>query len=326
MKILVIGYGSIGKRHVQNLLCIPNMEVLICTHQQLKKCEKNKHKLFKTIEDAIREKPDAAIICSVTNKHIEDATKLAKAGVNLLIEKPLSNSLCGTNKLLTIVKKEKIITLLGCNLRFHPCIIKIKNMIFENQIGRILSVVAENGSYLPDWYPKENYKNSYAARNDLGGGVLLTSIHEIDYLYWFFGNAKEIFSITGKFSNLQISADDLSFVLLRFKNIIAEIHLDYFQRPHARSLKIIGTQGTIYWNFDDNIVKMFDVKKNKWIIKLKLKNYDYNCMYKDELNYFIDCIYRKKQTLNPLEDGIKILKIALAAKRSNNTKRIVFLD
>lgn len=92
---------------------------------------------------------------------------------------------------------------MGCNLRFHDCIKKMKSLLEKETIGKIISVKVECGAYLPDWHPYEDYSKGYAARDDLGGGVVLTCIHELDYLYWFFGEIKEVFSITGKFSNLK---------------------------------------------------------------------------------------------------------------------------
>ena len=109
----------------------------------------------------------------------------------------------------------------------------------------------ESGSYLPDWHPYEDYRNSYASKENLGGGVVLTCIHEIDYLHWFFGEIKELFAMTGKFSDLKIEVDDLASVTMKFSNnIIVELHLDFFQKPDFRCCKIIGTNGTIYWDSD----------------------------------------------------------------------------
>ena len=172
---------------------------------------------------------------------------MCSSDLHLFIEKPLSNSTENLNALLKLTQKNKLITQVGCNLRFHPCMKKIKNLISKNEIGRIISAEAYNGSFLPDWHPTEEYQNSYASNDILGGGVSLTCIHEVDYLYWFFGLVENVYSITGKFSDLLIKADDMSAILLQFKNkIIAEIHLDYFQRPSSRYCKIIGTKGTIY--------------------------------------------------------------------------------
>ena len=148
---------------------------------------------------------------------------------HIFIEKPLSHSFEGVEKLEKMVSKNKIITQIGCNLRFNPCLIKIKKILSEKKIGRIISFQAENGSYLPEWHANEDYRKSYAAKKEKGGSIILTSIHEIDYLYWFFGEVSEIFANIGKYSNLKITSDDHSSIFLKFKNgIIGEIHLDYY--------------------------------------------------------------------------------------------------
>ena len=216
---------------------------------------------------------------------------------------------------------------MGCNLRFHPCIKKIKELILKKRIGTVISVKAENGSYLPDWHPKEDYTQSYASRKELGGGVLLTMIHELDYLIWFFGEVKSVFSITGKFSDLKISADDLSVMLIQFKNkVIGEVHLDYFQGSKIRSCKVIGTKGTIYWNSENDSVKLYNNRKKKWTEIMTLRNFDINSTYVDELSYFLKCISMKKETMNSVIQGAKILDIALAMKKSSHIKKMVELN
>ena len=324
MKFLVVGYGSIGKRHVDNLLSISGIEVIVCTKQkQIRKLKKH-CKVYKKLIDAINEQPEAAIIANNSNEHVTTASKLANAGIHLFIEKPLGSSLVGTGRLRKIVKQKKLVTMIGCNLRFHECITKIKELIEKKTIGRIISVQAESGSHLPNWHPSENYRNSYAAREDLGGGVVLTCIHEIDYLYWFFGNVKNVFSITGQYGNLKINAEDLSAIIMKFQNnIIAELHLDYFQRPEIRKCKLIGTKGTIYWDSGSNIVKVYNVNKKRWIQKFKIKNYQRNRMYVKELSHFIECIKQKKQTINPLDQGITTLEIALSVKKSSKLGKVL---
>ena len=327
MKVAVIGYGSIGKRHVQNLLLIPNIEIIICTKQKITNSFTKKIKIVNSISDCIKENPNIGIIANTSNLHIPTAIKLANAGVHLFIEKPLSNSLKDAKKLLKIVKKNKIITQMGCQLRFHKCVKKIKELISSRRLGRILSVKVECGSFLPDWHPYEDYSKSYASKKELGGGIVLTCIHEIDYLYWFFGKVSEVFSITGKYSDLKISADDLSAGIIKFRNnVIAELHLDYFQKPLFRSCKIIGIKGTIYWDSDTNIVKLYDNDKNRWIKILKLSNYDRNLMYKEELKHFLNCVKKQKTTINPFQDdGIKTLQIGLAIMKSSKKKKMIKL-
>ena len=322
--MLVIGYGSIGKRHVENLLKIPKTEVILFSKH--KKSVKNVL-TFSSLQKCISKNPDVAIIANNTNSHIGIAMKLAKLGIDLFIEKPLSNSSKDIFSLNKIVKNKKIVTQIGCNLRFHKCIKKIKAVIDKEKIGRIISVKVESGSYLPEWHPYEDYKKSYASRKSLGGGVVLTCIHEIDYMYWLFGDIKEVFSLTGKFSDLQITAEDFSSTIIKFRNnIVGELHLDYFQRPGIRSCKIIGTKGTIYWDSVSNNVKLYDIKKEEWVKLYGIDKFDRNDMYKDELQYFLKCVSEKKNSFNSIKDGIKTLQIALAIKKSSQQKKVVKIE
>lgn len=328
MKALVVGYGSIGRRHIENLSSLKNIEIIVCTKRKYDKFLKQKKcKIYTSIEDCIKENPKFAIITNETRFHIKTALYLARAGIHLLIEKPLSYSLKGTNELLNIANKNKLIVLIGYNFRFHPCLELMREIILQGDLGRVISVRVENGSFLPDWHQYENYQTNYAARNDLGGGAVLTCIHEIDYLYWFFGNIRDVFSVTGRFSDLNIKAEDLSAIILRFKNnVIAEAHLDYFQQPSARNCKIIGTRGTLTWDIDSNTVRFYDVKNKKWIEKLKLPNYDINMTYIKELTHLIECIQSKSKPINDLKEGIYTLKVALDVKKSSKLKKTLSVD
>ncbi len=325
LKILVVGYGSIGKRHVNNLMKLKNIEILVCSkNKNTDQLKKNGIQVYDSLAKCLDEKPDIGFVCNVTSLHVKTAIKLAQNGCHLFIEKPLSNSLADVNHLITLIRKKKLITMVGCNLRFHKCIQGIKKEIQNNEIGRIISVRVESGSYLPNWHPWEDYRASYASLKKLGGGVVLTCIHEIDYLCWFFGDVDRVFSFTGKFSDLEISVEDLSAILLKFKkNIIAEVHLDYFQQPDFRSCKVIGTMGTIYWDSETNEVHLYDTNKRKWIRKIKLKNYERNEMYIQELSYFINCVKNKKTTMNTVNDALKTLQVAFATKKSSSLNKII---
>ena len=328
MKFLIAGYGSIGKRHLKNLISNSNTKIVVYSKRKdLTHLEKKNIKVFDSLEKCLAEKPNAGFITNETAYHIPVSKKLAKSGLNLFIEKPLSNSSKSISELTKIVKNKKLITMMGCNLRFHDCIKKIKTLLDQKKIGKIISVQVECGTYLPDWHPNEDYSKGYSARDDLGGGVVLTCIHEIDYLYWFFGQVQEVFSITGKFSNLKIQSSDLSAIIMKFQNnIIAEIHLDYFQKPETRSCKIIGTKGTIVWNSKTNDVKLYNLKNEKWSTKLKIKNYKKNDMYKKELAHFIQCIKQKKKSQNDLSQGKYVLKIALGIIKSSKLKKVITIE
>ena len=328
---MIVGLGSIGKRHLRNILAIENtkkLEIIIYSKQTKSYLSNHKNiKIFDTLDKCLLEKPDVGFITNETVHHIPIAIKLAKVGLDLFIEKPLSNKISNVKTFSKIIKTKKLITLVGCNLRFHRCINEIKNLIDQKVIGDIISVKVECGTYLPDWHPNEDYSKSYASRDDLGGGVVLTCIHELDYLYWFFGETQEVFSMTGKYSNLKITASDLSAIILKFKNnIIAEVHLDYFQKPEARSCKLIGTKGTITWDSLSNEVKIYDFKKSKWKSKLKIKKYDKNEMYVKELEHFIQCVNKKKKTINDISQGEYVLKVALGIIKSSKLKKSIALN
>ena len=318
-KILIVGYGSIGKRHLENFLLFKDVELIVYTKRKdLHSLEKRGVKVLDTLSKCLEEKPDIGVIANETNLHIPIAIKLAKEGLDLFLEKPLSHSLKNVEKLHTIVKEKKLITQMGCNFRFHPCIEKIKSLIDKQKLGRIISAQVQSCSYLPDYHPLEDYKKGYAARKDLGGGVILTQIHEIDYMYWFFQDVEKVLAISGKFSDLDITAEDYVSCLLKFKNNIhGELHMDYFQRPNFRSCKIRGTKGEIYWNSDINKVSIYNMRKKKWETKLELENYEINLSYVKQLKHFLECVKQRKETINNLQQGITTLKIALAIKKAS---------
>ena len=320
-----MGYGSIGKRHIQNLSNYSDIEIIVCTkRKQDIFLKKNKCKVIKSLKKSISENPDFAIISNVTSLHIETAIELANAGIHFLIEKPLSHNQNGVKKLLNVIKTKKLITLIGCHLRFHPCIIKIKEIIEKKKIGKVLAVQAQNSSYLPDWHPYENYKESYAAKKELGGGVVLTSIHELDYLYWLFGKINDVFSISDKSGDLELSCDDMSSSLLKFKaGIVGEVHLDFFQKTIIRQCNIIGTKGIISCNINLNRIKLYNPITKKWSVQLELKNYYINEVYKRELDHFIKCVKNNKKSINDVGEGINVLKIALSVIKSSKIKKMV---
>ena len=326
--ILIVGLGSIGRRHLENLLQLKNMKLIVYTKRtDLKSFEEQGVKISNSLTECLKENPDIGFITNETSLHIPIAIKLAEIGMDLFIEKPLSNSSKDIKKLNAIVRKKKLITQIGCNFRFHPCIKKIKNLIEQEKIGRVISVQVQSNSYLPDYHRWEDYRKSYASRKELGGGATLTLIHEIDYMYWFFQEVEDVVSISGKMSDLEITADDYSASLIRFKNkVVGELHLDMFQRPEFRSCKIRGTKGEIYWDSNDNSVNVYNMKKKKWETKFETgfaNNIDTYSSYIEEIKHFLRCVRDRKETINNLEQGIATLEIALGIKKAAKMKKSV---
>jgi len=240
MKLLVIGCGSIGERHIRNLKALSVGDIIANDISVNRLVEIEKAYGIKTyidIEEALAQKPDAVLIATPTSSHLPQALVASKRGCHLFIEKPLSHTLDGVDELIEIVAQKKLVALISCNMRFHHSILLMKELLDRGSIGKVISARLQSGFYLPDWHPDEDYRESYSANKHLGGGVILDGIHEIDYIRWFLGEIRQVFCFAGKFSNLEIDTEDIAEILLKFETgAIAEIHLDYIQRFRGRSL------------------------------------------------------------------------------------------
>lgn len=328
MNILVVGCGSIGQRHIRNLKTLHVGEVSGCDIDSAR-CHKVVSQLgvrvFRDFAEALMKVlPDAVLVCTPTSLHIPDALSVARSGCHLFIEKPLSHSLEGVDELVDIVAQKNLVTLIGCNMRFHPSIAKIKNLLESGIIGKVVCVRIQAGQYLPDWHPWEDYRHGYSANRSMGGGIILDSIHEIDYITWFLGEVSHVSCFAGKLSSLEIDTEDTAEILLQFKSgTIGEVHLDYVQRIHSRSCQIIGEEGTILWDFNDKQVKVYSAKIKEWQISPEEPNYDTNEMYIEEIKHFLQCLMGKAKSAQDIYNGKRVLEIALAAKESAKSGCVV---
>ena len=328
MDFLVVGCGSIGQRHIRNLILLGHQvygcEIDYKKASQVKK--KYKIEVFEDLKKALIKKYDGALICTPTSLHIPLSLELAKAGINLFIEKPLSNNLQGIDELLEIVKKNNLVSLVGCNTRFLPSFKLVRKMIKQGKIGKVLSVKVECGFYLPYWHPYEDYRKMYSANKSLGGGVILDDIHEIDSLMWLFGKVRKVFCYADKISNLDIDTEDIAEIFLKFESgVVAQIHLDYLQRTYRRYYEFIGEKGIIIWDYITQKVELYKEKTNQWEVFQESINTNREIMFIDEIKHFINCIKRKEQSVNDISSAKKILEVALACYESAKTERVVYL-
>lgn len=331
MKVLVIGCGSIGRRHITNMRALYKDDIEIMAYRTFAKAghltedffEKYEVDQYSSFKKALSKKPDVTFITNPTSLHIPFATKAAEAGSHLFIEKPLSNNMKGIKRLQNIVKHKRLITFIGFNLRFYPVLNKVYEMIQKKEKGDIISIRAEAGSYLPEWHHNENYSSNYSAIKELGGGVILDYSHEIDYTNWLLGKSDEIqqvFCYGGKYSNLNINTEDTAEILMKSDKSIISIHLDYLQHPATRKCTIVCTKGKINIDLINQTGKVFD--NFGGFLEISMDSYfDRNSSYITELNYFFDCIKQKKQATPDIEEGKHILEIALAAKKSMRVRK-----
>ncbi|MEK9170302.1 MAG: Gfo/Idh/MocA family oxidoreductase [Patescibacteria group bacterium] len=309
MKILLVGFGSIGKRHYRNLTSLGYRDIAVFDPSD--KAFENADKIIRIKKFDIDSAKDfnTAFICSPNNLHIKHALICANAGLHLFIEKPLSHNFNGFNLLKKICRKKKLVTMIGCNMRFHPCLEFIKKYIDGKKLGKIYSIRHELGYYLPYWRPAQDYRKNYAAKKSTGGGIILDDVHEYDLLFWLNNFDKVIKSriIFNRASDLKIETEDQAAAIFLFENkVLGTIISDYLQQYYARKCKVVGEKGALEWDFKENTV-LLKIKDN--IKKLfELKDFDFNQTYIKEVKYFFGCIKDKKRTSNTVEIAGDILK------------------
>lgn len=325
-RILIAGLGSIGVRHLKNLLQLGVEDILLLRTKNEPVQEAPHLPIFTNLEEALKQKPDAIIISTPTSHHLNIALPAVKAGCHLFMEKPLSHTWEGVETLLSIAKEKKIIGMIGFDMHFDPGLRKVHQLINDGSIGRITSIQAQVGQYLPDWHPWEDYRKGVSARIDTGGGVILDLIHEIDYVTWLLGEAQEVMSMNGHVSNLEIETEDTAAIVIRFKNnAIGTINLDYIQRTLSRSCRIVGEEGTILWDLINQKVSWFLAADKIWH-EFSYSGFQRNDRFVTEMKHFLDCLQGDNQPEVNLESGSQSLKIALAAKESGKTGKVVALQ
>jgi predicted dehydrogenase len=304
MNILIIGLGSIALKHINAINKIDNKINIFAYrsigHQNTIPGVKNIYSL----ED-LEVKFDFAIISNPTHLHSHFISLLSEKGINLFIEKPPLDSLINADILLKKVENSNIITYVGCNLRFHPSLVFLKKeVLLKNK--RINEVNIYSGSYLPNWRPGKNFRDIYSVNPEMGGGVHLDLFHELDYAFWLFGKPNKVTSIKRNVSSLNISAVDYANFLFEYNEYTINIVLNYYRKDSKRSVEILFENQT--WIIDILNNKIIDSENNLLFIDEKFEIIN---TYIEQMNYFIDALKNKKQTMNSFANSIDILKFCL---------------
>lgn len=326
MKILFLGLGSIGQRHLINAkkifprsryyaLRIKKKNLIIQETNLIKKTSIEKYykvNILKNYNEAINLKPDLTFICNPSSQHLDDAIRFAKVGSNLFIEKPLGDSKVMTKKLIHIVKKKKIITMIGFQSRFHPFVKHIKKIIKKKKFGKLIYGDFRFMTYLPNHHKYENFKNSYAALRKLGGGVISSLVHEIDLISFFFGQPKKVYSNTSNSKSIQIEAEDNFCSLMNFNNKLNNfnvfLRLSFTQAREERFFKILFEKVYITCDLMKNEMKFFSNKKNILIKKYKV-NIKRNDLFYKEIQELKMCINLNKNPRTSLFNTLPSQKL-----------------
>ena len=255
------------------------------------------------------------VICTPPDSHIKYIKKAIANNAHIFVEKPFSNTLDGVDEVITGAKKKNLILQVGYQFRFHPGLRLTKQLLDEGRIGKLLSIRAEFGYYLPYWHRQEDYRNLYVGHSKEGGGILLDASHEVQYICWLANSYPvSIFCQYSKISNLDIDTEDNADIILKFpNNITANIHLDMINRTYTRYCELVGEKGTLKWNFKKDFIELNTEK-------ISFTTTD---PYLEEIRDFIDCCLNKKEPSIDGQEGVKILRIILSAKQSGLKNTVI---
>lgn len=312
--IVVFGAGSIGERHIQNLLNLgySNLFVFRQRNLPLRNVDSKNIKVFTNFAEIDQVNPQIAFITSPTAYHINQAIECASRGIHLFIEKPLSHNLEGFDNLVQVVKQKGVYLRVGYMMRFHPIITQIKELVLNQKLGNLLSFSSHWGEYLPDWHPWEDYRTSYAARNDLGGGAALTLSHDIDLVNWLVGAEVVDFKVfKGQPSRLEVEVDAGADILIKYSTgVFGHVHLNYFEQVPSRYLRMVFDKGSIHFDYYRSELKV-ETKEEQEIYKLK--KFDRNQLFIDQLKDFLSKIedYEVEESLSQIKESQVIIKICL---------------
>ena len=317
--ILIAGYGSIGRRHFQNLSALGCRNFVFYRSRQgtIDDAEVRDFPSTNNLAEALSYRPAVAIIANPTALHCDVALQAANAGCDLYIEKPLADKRDRLKELASVVREHKLVTMIGCQFRFHPLLIQLREQIHAGRIGRIIGASAEWGEYLPGWHPWEDHRKSYSSRPELGGGVILTLIHCLDYLYWLFGRPNRVNAVTTKVPSLEtVAGEDFAEITAEFPDgVVGRIHLDYIQRPPVHRLTVVGDAGRACWDFHAGELSWTRVDGQSEHQHVP-PTFDRNAMFMDAMQHFLNCAANRSSTSIPLADGIQVLEMALHAREA----------
>jgi predicted dehydrogenase len=338
MKTLIAGLGSIGRRHFRNLIALGEKDILLLRTRKatLPDDELAGYPIETDIHAALtKHKPDAVVVANPTSLHLDVAIPAAEAGCAILLEKPISDSLDRVDELRKTAEKSGSKILVGFQFRYHPTLNKARELIQAGALGQVLTVHAHWGEYLPQWHPWEDYRQSYAARDELGGGVIRTLTHPLDYLRYLLGEVESLWSFNGHLSALELNVEDMAEIGLRFAGgAVGGVHLNYFQRPPVHRLEIVGTNGTLRWDNADGILHFYKFpavfgtfSDNPPAPSVETfappEGFERNQLFLAQTLHFVEAASGKVEPVCSLEDGAWALSLALAARQSQESGKVI---
>lgn len=313
LKAGIIGFGSVGKRHCANLLTLGVKNITL--YRENGKGNPDGFKEVYDKQEFIEGEYDLIVLANPTALHFQYLQWLMPLQVNLLVEKPLVATPDEYIKLKEILTNYHGTGMCAFNMRFHPCVKEAEKIINENRLGKIYSARFFVGQYLPDWRPGTDYRRSYSSRKDLGGGVVLDLIHEIDLAARLCGPVNDRFhAMTGKVSSLGIETEDQAEIHYCSSNgAFISIHLDYLVRGYSRYFEIVGEKARLCADLSENRIRLTG-DRNEVLSDLHFAGFDRNDMYLALMLHYLESVMKRTKPIPSLEEGMVSMETALRAK------------
>jgi predicted dehydrogenase len=327
--VLVLGAGSIGRRHLRNL-AVEYPETRLAAYDPRAENVSGLAPSVVPFDDAAAAWdwfPDIVFVCSPSSEHLSAAREALRRGCHVFIEKPLAHTLDGLREFVELCESSGRVVQVGANMRYHPGPRMLRRLLDEGAVGRVLSVSTTYGGYLPDWRPSQDYRSSYSAQAGLGGGVLLDVIHEVDTALWYLGTPVAVTGLASRSGLLEIDTEDQARVLIRGETgALADVRLDYLQKPVQRNYSIIGNQGRLDWDIHHPHIRGLDREGREELVPLISREMEEpGHAYVEQLREFMWCIDTGRRPMVSAREGALAVTVALLAREASGAARVVTL-
>lgn len=327
--LLIVGSGSVGKRHARNFRQLGCRVSLMDPRQDRLDEAASEGAVVGTFRDlsaALRTSSalSGVVVCSPPKYHVEAAEAALKSGLPVFLEKPVSPGLADARRLREAQHRSNVPLLLGYTYRWWPALAQLRQRVAAGEIGDVLHVNCVMSAHLEDWHPWERYQDFFMASRDLGGGALLDESHFLDLVLWLFGVPVEVSGRVERISALQIDTDDNVDALLVYRQgLRVSLHLDLYGRPHEKYMTFTGSTGTLHWSFDPNRIRLARSPAQEWTDTLFTG--DRNDMFIAAAAEFLAVIEGESPSCT-IDDGCGVLEVVEALRQSSDTGRSIRLS
>jgi predicted dehydrogenase len=315
VKALIVGTSGIGARHAANIRSLhPDATLIGVRATPSEAITKLEMLLVPDLSAGVSERPDFAVVALPPALHANAAGLLLDANVPLYLEKPPALHAGELEKRVHNAEARGLVTMTGCVLRRMPGFCRLRELIRSGEYGTPLHARLSVGQWLPDWRPGRDYRETYSARRELGGGVLRDLVHEFDLARFLFGGFDAVTATARNTGTLEINTEDVADVLLRRPDMTANIHLDYLDRTHHREGRVILTSGTATY---DALAGRLAVYRSASPTPEEMGGEDAFSVplaLKDAMAHFIECVIRSRPSDQPISDGLVSLSLADRAR------------